>query len=83
MAATACKELVRALPYQIEGEQRRIKTTRRKLSLGTLKSASPSDFGYKFPLSFWPDNVFRVSTQRKQQLELSARAHVKGMDPNA
>jgi hypothetical protein len=52
IVAMACNGLQRtsqcsALPNR--GEQRRIKTTRRKLSLGTLKSASPSDFGYKFP----------------------------------
>jgi len=43
------------------------------LSLGTLKSASPNDFGYKFPSSIAsfpsrPHNVFRVLTQGKQHL---------------
>jgi hypothetical protein len=48
---------------QIEGEQRKVDIE--NLSLGTLKSASPNNFGYKFPSSIasflpGPHNVFRV-----------------------
>jgi hypothetical protein len=57
------------------------------LSLGTLKPASPSNFGYKFPSSIAsflprPHNVLRVFDATQAALELSAYAHVRGMGPN-
>jgi hypothetical protein len=53
------------------------------LSLGTLKSASPKGFGYKFPssiASFLP-GLTMCSGATQAVLELSAYAHVRGMGP--
>jgi hypothetical protein len=53
------------------------------LSLGTLKPASPSNFGYKFPSSIASfHNVLRVFDATQAAHELSAYAHVRGMGPN-
>jgi hypothetical protein len=59
----------------------------RTFSLGTLKSCfrratSAANFRLRFLFPFGLTMLFRVSTQRKQQLELSAYAHVIGMGPN-
>jgi len=56
---------------------------RGNLSLGTLKSVSPKDFGYKFPssiASFLP-GLTMCSGATQAVLELSAHAHVRGMGP--